>query len=83
MNARTRQYLYGVIFLSVGIYYMVVRQDWLEALLYSIAGLAFISNTLASEPRWVQYKKALSIITWILIISTGLIFLYVLQFKFL
>lgn len=82
MNARTRQYLFGAIFLGVGIYYMV-KQDWLEALLYSIAGSAFISNTLASEPRLVQYKKTLAIVTWVLIISTGLIFLYVLQFKFL
>ena len=82
MNARTRQYLFGVIFLGVGIYYMA-KQDWLEAMLYSIAGSAFIANTLALEPRLIQYKKTLAIITWVLIISTGLIFLYVLQFKFL
>lgn len=82
MNARTRQYLFGIIFLGVGIYY-IVKQDWLEALLYSIAGSAFISNTLAAEPRLVQYKKTMAIITWALIICTGLVFLYVLQFKFL
>jgi uncharacterized membrane protein YjjP (DUF1212 family) len=82
MNARTRQYLFGIIFLGVGIYY-IVKNDWLDALLYCIAGLAFIFNTLAAETRLVKYKKLLSIITWALIISTGLIFLYVLQFKFL
>ena len=82
MNARTRQYLFGIIFLGVGIYY-IAKHDWLEASLYSIAGLAFILNTLAAEPRLFPYKKVLAIITWALIISTGLIFLYVLQFKFL
>jgi hypothetical protein len=82
MNARTRQYLFGIIFLGVGIYY-IVKHDWLESSLYSIAGLAFISNTLAAEPGLFQYKKVLAIITWALIISTGLVFLYVLQFKFL
>ncbi len=82
MNSRTRQYLFGIIFLGVGIYY-IIKQDWLEALLYTIAGFAFISNTLASEPRLTEYKKILAIVTWVLIISTGLIFLYVLQFKFL
>ena len=82
MNARTRQYLFGLIFLGVGIYYGI-KQDWLETLLYSIAGSAFIANTLAAEPRLFNYKKTLAIITWVLIISTGLIFLYVLQFKVL
>ena len=82
MNSRTRQYLFGIIFLGVGIYYMM-KNDWLEALLYSIAGAAFISNTLASEPRLFEFKKSLAIVTWALIIFTGLVFLYVIQFKFL
>ena len=82
MNATTRQYLFGAIFTCVGGYYLY-RKDYLEASLYLLAGLAFIFNTLASEPKLVQYKKILSIVTWILIIITGLLFLYILQFKFL
>ena len=55
----------------------------LEASLYMIAGAAFIFNTVASEPALVQYKKVLVVITWVLIIAAGILFLYLLQFKFL
>jgi hypothetical protein len=82
MNSNTRQYLYGLIFFGVGIYFLT-KQHWLDASLFSIAGLAFIANTLASEARLLAYKKELIIVAWVLIILTGLVFLYWLQFKFL
>ena len=82
MNARVRQYLFGVIFLGFGIY-QLVKKDFLEASLYMVAGAAFVFNTLASEPRLAQYKKVIVVITWVLIIAAGLLFLYLLQFKFL
>ena len=82
MNAQTRQYLFGAIFLAVGLY-QLYQKDFLEAALYLLAGLAFAANTLVSEPRLVAYKKLLTIVTWTLIISTGLVFLYVIQFKYL
>ena len=82
MNARTRQSLFGVIFLAFGIYQLVQR-DRLEASLYMIAGAAFIFNTLAVEPRLSAYKRLLVIVTWVLIVGTGILFLYLLQFKFL
>ncbi|MBA4053122.1 MAG: hypothetical protein C0490_00265 [Marivirga sp.] len=82
MNQRTRQYLFGLIFIGVGIY-QLVKEDMLEASLYMIAGTAFIFNTLATEPGLFNYKKTLVIITWSLIIAAGVLFLYLLQFKFL
>lgn len=82
MNARTRQYLFGVIFLAVGIYQLTIR-DYLEFSLYGLAGLAFIVNSLTMEPRLIRYKKPLVIISWILIGATGILFLYLLQFKYL
>jgi hypothetical protein len=82
MNATTRQYLFGVIFAAVGGYYLY-RRDYLEASLYILAGLAFVFNTLTNEPKLIAYKKILGIVTWGLIITVGLLFLYVLQFKFL
>lgn len=82
MNAKNRQYLFGLIFLAVGIY-QVTLHDWLEFSLYSLAGLAFIVNSLTMEPRLLQYKKPLVIVSWVLIISTGILFLYLLQFKYL
>lgn len=82
MNARTRQYFFGIIFFAVGIY-QLVKQDSLEASLYIIAGTAFVFNTLASEPGLSKYNKILVIITWALILTAGALFLYVLQFKFM
>lgn len=82
MNARNRQYLFGLIFLGVGIYQLVI-QDYLEFSLYALAGTAFIVNCMTMEPRLVKYKKPLVIASWILIGSTGILFLYLLQFKYL
>ena len=82
MTARTRQYLFGLIFLAVGIYQLVI-QDYLEFSLYALAGTAFIVNCLTMEPALVKYKKPLVIVTWLLIGITGILFLYLLQFKYL
>jgi hypothetical protein len=82
MNPRIRQYIFGLIFFAVGIYHLYLR-DALEASLYAMAGLAFVVNTLALEPRFIQHKKVLGIITWVLIIITIVIFLYLIQFKYL
>ncbi len=82
MNTRTRQYFFGAIFFAVGIYQLVIK-DYLEFSLYTTAGLAFIVNTLTLEPKLAQYKKPLVILSWLLIFATGILFLYLLQFKYL
>jgi hypothetical protein len=82
MNAQTRQYLFGLIFIAVGIF-QLTQHDGLEAALYLTAGAAFIINTLALEPRLEAHKKILVLATWLLIVSAGVLFLYLLQFKFL
>lgn len=82
MKSQTRQYLFGLIFIGFAIYQLVVK-DYLEFSLYGTAGLAFIFNTLTFETRLLPYKRTLVVITWILIASTGILFLYLLQFKFL
>jgi hypothetical protein len=51
--------------------------------LYLTAGAAFIVNTLAAEQRLLAYKKILVVATWLLIVTAGILFLYLLQFKFL
>ena len=81
MNSKTRQYLFGMIFVAVGIY-EATTQDYLEVALYFSAGTAFVINALSLEPKLHTYKKLLAILTWLLIASTGILFLYVLQFKF-
>lgn len=82
MNSRIRQYLFGLVFFGFGVYEFR-KNDPLEASVYLIAGLAFIFNNLVSEPKFYAYQKALVTITWILIIAASIVFLYVLQFKFL
>jgi uncharacterized membrane protein len=81
MNSQNRQYFFGIIFIGFGIYQMVVG-DYLEFALYGIAGLAFIFNALTFEVKFLAYKKILVIVTWVLIATTGLLFLYLLQFKY-
>ena len=82
MNSLTRQYLFGLIFMAVGVYQLVIK-DYLEFALYAVAGASFILNALAMEPRLITYKKPLAIVTWIFIAATGILFLYLLQFKYL
>lgn len=81
MNAQQRQYIFGAIFLAFGIY-QVYQNRMLEFTLYSLAGLSFIFNQLASEPKLVNHKKTIVITTWILIVATGLTFFYLLQFNY-
>jgi hypothetical protein len=81
MNAQSRQYLFGLIFLAFGIYQATLT-EYLEFALYSGAGLAFMFNALVNEPRFQEYRKLLIIITWGLIIITALLFFYLLRYKF-
>lgn len=81
MSAQNRQYLFGLIFIGFGIYQLVIA-DYLEFALYCVAGLAFIFNALTFEAKLFPYKKILVIVTWVLITTTGLLFLYLLQFKY-
>lgn len=82
MNLRTRQYLFGLIFVGVAVYQLTIN-DTLEFSLYALAGLAFIVNAMTMEPRLMPYKKPLVIFSWLLIAVTGILFLYLLQFKYL
>jgi len=82
MSSLTRQYLFALIFIGVGIYQIVYAGDLIEFALYGLAGAAFICNALTLEPKLLAYKKPLVIITWVLIGATGIFFLYVIQFKY-
>lgn len=81
MNSILRQYIFGGFFILFGIY-QLTRSDYLEVALYFTAGAAFIFNALTKEQKLENYKTILMVITWCLILGAGVIFLYVLQFKF-
>lgn len=80
MNSVQRQYLFGLIFMGVAVYQLAVK-DYLEFSLYAVAGASFIVNALTLEPKLLTYKKSLVMLSWILIITTGLLLLYLIQFK--
>lgn len=80
MNATVRQYLFGLIFIGVSIYYLTIK-SYLESSLYAVAGLSFIANALTLEPKLEAHKKLLVMVSWTLIIITGLLFLYLVQFR--
>lgn len=82
MNSYRRQYLFGGLFVAFAIYQAIVG-DMLEFSLYGIAGVAFIINAATFEPKLLPYKKPLVITTWVFIGITGILFLYLLQFKYL
>jgi hypothetical protein len=81
MSGGRRLYLYGAALFAVGIY-QVVQKDLLESSLYFCAALTFALNGMTSEPSFAAYKKALTIASWIFIIATAVLFLYLMQFKF-
>jgi hypothetical protein len=80
MSATKRHYLFGLIFIGIGIYQLTIR-DYLEFSLYATAGLSFVVNALTLEPKFAPHKKILVPLSWVLIISTGLLLLYLVQFK--
>ena len=80
MNSVQRQYLFGLIFMGVGIYQFTLR-DYLEFSLYMVAGSAFIVNGLTFEAKLQPYHRQLVILSWALIIASGILFLYLVQFK--
>lgn len=81
MRSSTRQYIFAIIFISVGIY-QAVKGDMVEFWFYVMAGAAFTLNALSLEQRLAAYRKGLVIATWVLIAATAVFFLYLLQFKF-
>ena len=80
MKSTHRQYLFGLIFLAVAAFQLYVP-DMLEFYLYTVVGMAFIVNALTLEPKLAEYKLILVILSWTLIISSGILFLYLVQFK--
>ena len=81
MKSDKQQYLFGSLFVCVGLYQFYVS-DYLEGTLYVLAALSFIVNALTREPRLFAWKKPLVIFTWVLIAVTVILFVYLIQFKF-
>lgn len=81
MASHRRLYLYGAALLLVG-GYQAFKGDFLETGLYALAGFAFGVNALTYEVALATYKKPLVVVSWILIFSTVIVFLYLLRVKY-
>ena len=81
-SGNKRLYLFGVALFAVAIYQVVQQKDLLESSLYFCAALTFAVNGLTGEPALAPYKKILVIASWLLIVVTAVLFLYLMQFKF-
>lgn len=82
MNANIRQYIFGSVFIAIGVYNIAVG-EYLESSLYIMAGASFVFNQMVNEPRLVRHKKQLVVLTWTFIILTSVLFLYLLQSRYL
>jgi hypothetical protein len=80
MNNKSLNLAFAIGFFILGLYNLY-RMDLQEVGLYFLAALAFTFNVLASEPKLLRFRKPFTIITWVLMVVTGLLFLYLLQFK--
>jgi hypothetical protein len=78
MNSRVRQYLFGGVFIVLGVY-LWMQSNFLYAWTCFLTGVSFAVNALTFEPALEAYRKPLTILAWILIFATGILFLWVLQ----
>lgn len=74
------RYLVGVIFLLLALYKLSEGVRF-EGTLYLLMGFAFIVMGVINNKIWVQHEKLLTIISWVLIITSCLMFLYLIQFN--
>jgi hypothetical protein len=78
MNSRVRQYLFGGVFFVLGAY-LWTQSNFLYAWTCVLTGVSFVVNAVTFEPAFESYRKLLTIVAWVLIFATGILFLWVLQ----
>lgn len=76
------RYLAGLLFIAIGIYQAVEKQDIPETLLYGFLGLAFIVMGFINQHPEHPHKKLLGTISWVFTIAAALSFLYVLTIPY-
>jgi len=78
MNTTTRQFVFGLIFMGIGIY-RIVNGDLVDFGLYASAGAAFVANGLSAVPALSKYSRGFAILTWVLIFVAGIFFIQVVK----
>lgn len=79
MKAYIIRYLVGIIFLLLGIYKLYGGAGT-DGTLYLLMGFGFIVMGIINNRVLVRYERLLTILSWILIITASLLFLYLIQF---
>jgi len=69
----------GIAFLMFSAYKATEDVNVLESILYASVGIGFILMDAVKNPRLVDYKKPLNILSWIFVISGLLLFITLLR----
>lgn len=72
------QYLAGSLFLAFSLYKVVTREPW-EFAMYAVAGAAFITMGLIRDNKFERHRGVLNILSWILILGAGFLFIFLLR----
>ncbi|QSE98330.1 hypothetical protein [Fulvivirga lutea] len=75
MKQFNTQYIVAALMLAFSAYQLTLPDYW-EFSLYCSAGLAFLVMGLIKEDKLPQYKKALTVLSWILIFLAGFLLLF-------
>lgn len=75
------QYLLGAVLIAFSGYQIYIKEYW-EFLLYFSAGGAFIIMSLSQRNVFPNYRKLLSILSWIFIITAGFVLLFLARTDF-
>ena len=74
MKKSYTQYLVGILLIGLAVY-QIIKNDILEFLTYTTAGLAFISMGLIKNKTFEKHHKSMNIISWILTLIAGVLLL--------
>ncbi|MEM7107515.1 MAG: hypothetical protein AAF519_04755 [Bacteroidota bacterium] len=74
MKKSYTQYLVGILLVALAIY-QAFKDQTLEFLTYTVAGLAFVMMGLMTDGFFAKYRKAMNVVSWVLTLLAGLLLL--------
>lgn len=78
MKKISTQYIISLVILAFALYQLTLPDYW-EFSLYFFAGLSFLVMGMIKSKNFDKYLKVLTILSWILIILTGFLFLFMVR----
>lgn len=69
----------GVAFMALGAYFATAGRGVLEPMLYATVGAGFVLMDAAKRPSLAPYKKLITILSWVFVLSGVLLFIALLR----